>query len=131
MQHLAINDHVFSVEKKTPVEGSTHTVDGGWKISDTIESPRQVKTSRGLDTWNIDVIAFRGDGMTEAEAINDIAKAQEVVTITDGRGKHWGRWTLHKITTKYTKIIERGVAQVVKINLALVEYRQDENTSTV
>ena len=136
MHHLAINDHVFSIVKNTekrknPLEGSTHTLDGGWTISDAIENPRQVKTSRALDKLVLDVIAFRGDGMDEAEAIRAIAKAQEVVTITDGRGKNWGRWTIHKVKTKYTKIIERGVSQVVKINISLVEYRQDESTSTV
>lgn len=129
--HLAIDDHVFSVVRKNPTEGSTHVVDGGWSISDAIESPRQVKTSRALDTWNIDVVAFKGEGMEEAEAIDEMAKAQKPVTITDGRGKNRGRWTIQKVKTKHTKVVEKGISQVVKINISLLEYRQDESTSTV
>ncbi|MFA1575674.1 phage tail protein [Vibrio cyclitrophicus] len=130
MQHLALNDHVFSVVKGNPLEGHTYDTSGGWFDFDAIDSPRQDPTANPLDNWTINVVAFKGDGEAEAEALRAMAKAHEIVMITDGKGRSWGRFTLRNVKTSYTKIIEKGQAQVVKITLTLKEYRQkDENDS--
>lgn len=124
MQHLAIDDHVLSVVKRNPLEGSTHVSDGGWHIADTVESPTLFKSARALDTWDTNVVAFKGDGMKEARALRAIQAKQEPVMITDGLGYSWGRWVIKRIQTQYTKIIDNGQAQVVKINLSMVEVRE-------
>ncbi|MCG9785383.1 phage tail protein [Vibrio brasiliensis] len=123
MQHLAMDDHTFSVVKRNPLETSTHTSDGGWQIVDTIEAPTLFKTARALDTWDLNVVAFKGDGMKEADALRAIQKTQEPVMITDGVGKSWGRWGIKRIQTQYTKLKDNGEAQVLKINIQLVEVR--------
>ncbi|HAS6054709.1 TPA: hypothetical protein I7122_18420 [Vibrio vulnificus] len=130
MQHLALNDHVFSVVKGNPLEDHTYDTSGGWSDFDAIDSPRQDPTSNPLDNWTLNVVAFKGDGEAEAEALRAMAKAHEIVMVTDGKGRSWGRFTLRNVKTSYTKIIEKGQAQVVKITLTLKEYRQkDENPS--
>lgn len=131
MQHLAIDDYALSTIKKRPLTDSTYVSDGGWQVSDTVLEPRQIKTSRALDTWDLNVIAFRGEGMETAQALRDIQKEQRPVMITDGMGRAWGQWTIKTIKTEYTKVVERGVSQVVKMSISLMEYRQDENQSTI
>ncbi|MEI2421348.1 phage tail protein, partial [Arthrospira platensis SPKY2] len=83
-----------------------------------------------LDSWSLSVVALAGDGKAEAEALRSMAKAHEIVMITDGEGHSWGRWTIRSVKASYTRIIERGRSQVVKITLNLKEYRQNEGTST-
>ncbi|HDM8166658.1 phage tail protein [Vibrio harveyi] len=131
MQHLAIDDYALSLIKRNPLESSSYTSDGGWQLSDTILEPRQIKTSRALDKWDLNVVAFKGEGMEAAEGLRAKQKEQKPVMVTDGTGKSWGQWTINTIKTEYTKIIERGVAQVLKITISLTEYRQDENQSTI
>jgi len=130
MQHLALNDHVLSVVNNNPLE--EHTLDSvaGWSDFDAIESPIQTPSSNPLDSWSLSVVALSGDGKAEAEALRSMAKAHEIVMITDGEGHSWGRWTIRSVKASYTRIIERGRSQVVKITLNLKEYRQNEGTST-
>lgn len=123
MQHLAMDDHVFSVVKRNSLEGSSYTSDGGWQVVDTIEKPTLFKTARGLDTWDLNVVAFKGDGMKEADALRAIQKTQQPLMITDGVGKSWGRWVIKRIQTQYTKLKDNGEAQVLKINISLLESR--------
>jgi hypothetical protein len=130
MQHLALNDHVFSVVNGNPLESHAYETSGGWSDFDAIECPRQDPKANPLDNWTLNVVAFKGDGEAEADALRTMAKAHEIVMITDGKGRSWGRWTLRNVKTSYTRIIEKGQAQVVKITLTLKEYRQkDEDTS--
>lgn len=129
MQHLALNDHVFSVVNRNPVEDHTHETTAGWSDFDAIANPRQRPTANPLDNWTLNVVAFKGDGKLEADVLRQMAKAHEIVMITDGEGHSWGRWTIRSVKAQYTKIRERGIAQVVKISLVLKEYRQDENPS--
>lgn len=124
MQHLAMDDYVFSVVRRNPLDGSTYTSDGGWQIADTIENPTLFKSARALDTWDLNVVAFKGDGMKEADALRALQKTQEPVMITDGVGKSWGRWGIKRIQTQYIKLKDNGVSQVVKINIQLVEARE-------
>ena len=130
MQHFALNDHVFSVVKGSPLEDHTYESFGGWSDFDAIESPRQDPTANPLDNWTLNVVAFKGDGEPEAESLRAMAKAHEIVMVTDGKGRSWGRFTIRSVKTSYTRIVEKGQAQVVKITIALKEYRQkDENQS--
>lgn len=129
--HIAIDDHILSPVQRNGLTQHTYTSDGGWTVSDAIAGPRQVKTARALDDWALDVKAFRGNGQREADALRAMQKGQRVVMVTDGSGKSWGRWTIVSIRTSYIKLIDNGVAQVLKISLTLREYRQDENTSLI
>lgn len=128
-QHLAIDDDAFSVLKRNPVEGMTRTSSGGYVIVDTIERPKQVKTSLDLDKLTLNVCAYQGDGMEEADRLHAKQKQREPVMITDGLGKSWGRWVIKSVTTKYTKIVEKGIAQVLKIDISLEEFPDDESSS--
>ena len=107
MAQLVIADHVFDVVKKNPVKSMSRTTDGGWMVVDTIEVPKQIKVARALDKRSIDVISYQGDGMEEADALAELAKAQVPVIITDGQGKSWGKWTIQSVTTKYERVVER------------------------
>ncbi|UJX32989.1 phage tail protein [Vibrio parahaemolyticus] len=128
--HLSLNDHVMSLINGNPLEEHTYETIAGWSDFDAIESPRQDPTSNPLDNWTQSFVAFKGDGEAEAEALRTMAKAHEIVMVTDGKGRSWGRFTIRNVKTSYTKIIEKGQAQVVKITLTLKEYRQkDENPS--
>ncbi|NGZ18015.1 hypothetical protein G6Z94_11760 [Vibrio aestuarianus] len=129
MAQIVIADHIFDVVKRNPVKSMNRTTDGGWIVVDTIESPKQIKGARALDKRTIDVIAYQGDGMDEADALAALAKAQNPVIITDGMGKSWGKWTIQSVTTKYERVQERGIAQVLRNSLSLLEYRQDEHVS--
>ncbi|MFZ3441096.1 phage tail protein, partial [Vibrio harveyi] len=127
---LSLNDHVMSLINGNPLEEHTYETIAGWSDFDAIESPRQDPTSNPLDNWTQSFVAFKGDGEAEAEALRTMAKAHEIVMVTDGKGRSWGRFTIRNVKTSYTKIIEKGQAQVVKITLTLKEYRQkDENPS--
>lgn len=129
MAQLVIADHVFDVVKKNPVKSMSRTTDGGWMVVDTIEVPKQIKVARALDKRSIDVISYQGDGMEEADALAELAKAQVPVIITDGQGKSWGKWTIQSVTTKYERVVERGISQVLRNSLSILEYRQDEHIS--
>ena len=129
MAQIVIGDHVFDVVKRNPVKGMTRTTDGGWIVVDTIKSPVQIKGARALDKRTLDVIAYQGDGMAEADALAELAKAQQPVIITDGMGQSWGKWTIQNVNTKYERVVERGIAQGLKNSLSLLEYRQDEHIS--
>lgn len=131
MQHLSIDDHVFSRINKNALQGSSHKSDGGWKVVNVIENPRLYRTSRDLDTWDLDVVAFKSDGMIEADTLRAKKNEGKAVMITDGQGKSWGQWVIKSISTQYTQIVENGVAQVLKIKISLLEYRQDENASAI
>lgn len=129
MAQLVIADHVFDVVKRNPVKSMSRTTDGGWMVVDTIEVPKQIKVARALDKRSIDVISYQGDGMEEADALAELAKAQVPVIITDGQGKSWGKWTIQSVTTKYERVVERGISQVLRNSLSILEYRQDEHIS--
>jgi len=128
---LLIDDHIFNpVTSRNPVEGIERTTDGGWTTVDTIQNPKQIKSARKLDTGKIDVVAYKGDGMEEARALRLMADTDQPVMITLGTGESWGQWTIKTVTTKYTKIKERGISQVLKISISIEEYRQNAHSST-
>ncbi|AUI87570.1 hypothetical protein BS333_14220 [Vibrio azureus] len=130
MKHLALNDHVFSVVQGNPLETHSYETSGGWSDFDAIESPRQDPTSNPLDNWTLNVVAFKGEGEAEAQQLRAMAKSHEIVMVTDGKGRKWGTFTIRNVSTSYTRLIEKGQAQVVNITLTLKEYRQyNENTS--
>ncbi len=129
MAQIVIGDHLFDVVKRNPIKEMSRTTDGGWIVVDTLDSPVQIKSARGLDERTIEVIAYQGAGMEEADALANMAKLQKPVIITDGLGKTWGKWTIQKVTTKYERVVERGISQVLRNSLSLLEYRQDEHVS--
>lgn len=129
MAQIVVDDHLFDVVKRNPVKGMSRTTDGGWIVVETIDSPVQIKGARALDKRTIDVIAYQGVGMEEADVLAALAKSQKPVIITDGLGKSWGKWTIQSVTTKYERVVERGISQVLKNSLSLLEYRQDEHIS--
>ncbi|WP_341661218.1 phage tail protein [Vibrio sp.] len=130
MQHLALNDHVLSVVNGNPLEEHSYDSSAGWSDFDAIHSPRQDPTANPLDNWTLNLVAFTGNGESEAQALRTMMKSHEIITVTDGKGQKWGRFTLRNIKTSYTRIVEKGQAQIVKMTLTLKEYRQqDENPS--
>lgn len=122
--HFALDDHVFSPVTRNGVSDHAYSSDGGWIVSDAIANPRQVPTSRALDDWTLNLKAFSGDGQEEVDALRAMQADHKVVTVTDGRGRLWGRWTITKLNASYIKLIDNGVAQVLKISISLREYRQ-------
>ena len=129
-EHLALDEHVFSVKQSNPLEGHSYETSSGWSDFDAIDCPRQDPTANPLDNWTLNLVAFKGSGEAEAEALRAMAKAHKVVQATDSKGKNWGTFTIRNVKTSYTKIIDSGQAQIVKITLTLKVYRQrNESTS--
>lgn len=129
MAQVVIDDHVFDSVKRNPVKGMNRTTDGGFTVIDTLDGQRQIKTARNLDNRTLVIVAYQGDGMAEADALAEMAKKQEPVIITDGQGASWGRWTIQKVASKYDRVLELGIAQVIVNTLSLLEYRQDDHIS--
>ena len=114
MQHLALNDHVLSVVKGNPLEEHSYDSSAGWSDFDAIHSPRQDPTANPLDNWTLNLVAFTGNGESEAKALRTMMKSHEIITITDGKGQKWGRFTLRNIKLAIHALLKKAKPKLSK-----------------
>ncbi len=57
----------------------------------------------------------------------DLQGKREPLTLVDGRGVNWGRWTLDDLSENQERVIDDGTAMVIKWEILLTEYIDEED----
>lgn len=129
-QQLSLGGFVFSQQGEFAYETLERKSSGGWKRIDIVNAkPRPQNTGQDAETVRLSGTAFYAHGMNKLDELRDLQGVRAPLTLVDGRGVNWGRWTLDELRENQSRIIDDGTAMVINWEIQLTEYIDDADRS--
>tara|TARA_R110000772_G_scaffold164199_2_gene275586 strand:- start:258 stop:665 length:408 start_codon:yes stop_codon:yes gene_type:complete len=127
-QQLSLGGFVFSQQGEFAYETLERKSSGGWQRIDIVNAkPRAHNTGQGAETVRLRGKAFYAYGMDKLDELRALQAKREPLTLVDGHGVNWGRWTFDDLNENQERIIDDGTAMIVRWEMLLTEYSDEED----